>query len=194
MRAFDLLGAALLSIVLAPLLGLLATCVWMDDGRPVLFSQIRAGRHGQPFWIYKFRTLSTEPDDPTRPGAHTTRLGAVLRRWGLDELPQLWNVLRGEMSLVGPRPTLPEQVEQYGSYERTRLQVRPGMTGWAQIHGRNALSWPERIELDVWYVQNRSLLLDLQILVRTPVVLIRGTGVEGPGGRNSSFPSSRSHA
>lgn len=187
-RAFDVVGASLLLVGLAPLFGLVAACIWADDGRPILFTHPRAGRHGQPFRIYKFRTLTTEPDDPTRPSAHTTRIGPFLRRWALDELPQLWNVLRGEMSLVGPRPTVPEQVEQYGAHEWTRLWVRPGITGWAQIHGRNALSWSERIDLDVWYVRNRSLLLDLRILLYTPVVLVSGIGVEGAGGRNPAFP------
>ena len=189
-RALDLAGAGLLVVGLAPVCGLVALCIWLDDGRPLLFTQTRAGCQGEPFRIFKFRTLTHEPDDPTRPAAHTTRIGEFLRRWALDELPQLWNVLRGEMSLVGPRPTLPEQVEQYGPYERTRLQVPPGITGWAQIHGRNALSWPERIDLDVWYVHNRSLWLDLRILIRTPIILIRGTGVYGPENRNASFPSS----
>jgi len=192
-RALDVVGASLLLAGLAPVLGLVATCIWLDDGRPLLFTQVRAGCQGEPFRIFKFRTLTGAPDDPARPSAYTTRIGGLLRRWALDELPQLWNVLRGEMSLVGPRPTLPEQVDQYGTYERTRLQVPPGITGWAQIHGRNALSWPERIDLDVWYVRNRSLLLDLRILLRTPAVLLRGVGVEGPDGRNPHFPpSSRS--
>lgn len=191
-RTLDLLGASLLLVGLAPVLGLLALCIWLDDGLPLLFIQTRAGCNGEPFRIFKFRTLTHEPDDPTRPSAHTTRIGGLLRRWALDELPQLWNVLRGEMSLVGPRPTLPEQVEQYGPYERTRLQVPPGITGWAQIHGRNALSWPERIDLDVWYVRNRSLLLDLQILLRTPGILIRGTGVYGSDNTKPSFPSASS--
>ena len=194
-RALDLVGASVLLVALAPLFGLVALCVWLDDGRPLLFTQTRAGHRGHPFRIYKFRTLTQEPEDPTRPAAHTTRVGPFLRRWALDELPQLWNVLRGEMSLVGPRPTLPEQVEQYGPHERRRLQVRPGLTGWAQIHGRNALSWPERIDLDVWYVRHRRLLLDLRILLRTPVVLMQGVGVTGTDGTNPSFsPASRSHA
>jgi len=194
-RALDVVGASLLGIGLAPLIGLVAACIWLDDGRPLFFTQTRAGCRGDPFRIVKFRTLTHEPDDPTRPAAHTTRIGGLLRRWALDELPQLWNVLRGEMSLVGPRPTLPEQVEQYGPYERTRLRVPPGLTGWAQIHGRNALSWSERIDLDVWYVRNRTFLLDLRILLQTPLVLMRGTGTDGPGGRNPSFSSSpRSHA
>ncbi len=188
-RGLDLIGAGLLLVALAPLFGFVALCIWLDDGWPLFFTQTRAGYQGAPFRIVKFRTLTHEPDDPTRPAAHTTRIGGPLRRWALDELPQLWNVLRGEMSLVGPRPTLPEQVAQYGAHERTRLQVPPGLTGWAQIHGRNALSWPERIDLDVWYVQHRSLGLDLRILLRTPAVLWRGTGVNGPHAHNPSFPS-----
>jgi lipopolysaccharide/colanic/teichoic acid biosynthesis glycosyltransferase len=186
-RALDLVGAGLLLVGLAPVFGLVALCIWVDDGRPLLFTQTRAGCRGKPFRVFKFRTLTHEPDDPTRPAAHTTRIGGTLRRWALDELPQLWNVVRGEMSLVGPRPTLPEQVEQYGPYERTRLQVPPGITGWAQIHGRNALSWPERIDLDVWYVRNRSLWLDLRILLYTPIPLLSGTGVRGEDGRNPAF-------
>jgi len=191
-RALDLVGSGVLLTILAPLLGVVAASIWLDDGRPVLFIQTRIGRHGEPFRVFKFRTLTSGPKDPTRPDDHATRVGGVLRRWALDELPQLWNVLRGEMSLVGPRPTLPEQVEQYGPHERIRLQVRPGLTGWAQIHGRNALSWPERIDLDVWYVRNRSFSLDLRILARTPGVLLSGTGVSGPDGRNPAFRSSRS--
>ena len=194
-RVLDVVGASVLLVGMAPLFGLIAACIWLDDGRPLFFVQTRAGWQGRPFRVLKFRTLTHEPGDPTRPAAHTTRVGGLLRRWALDELPQLWNVLCGEMSLVGPRPALPEQVDQYGPHERRRLRVRPGLTGWAQIHGRNALSWPERIELDVWYVRNRSLWLDLQILLRTPIVLLRGVGVNGPDGKNPSFPSSSpSHA
>lgn len=187
-RALDLTGAGLLLVALAPVFGLVALCIWLDDGWPLLFWQTRVGYQGTPFRIVKFRTLAREPDDPTQPAAHTTRVGGLLRRWALDELPQLWNVLRGEMSLVGPRPTLPEQVAQYGAHERLRLQVLPGLTGWAQIHGRNALSWPERIDLDVWYVRHRSLGLDLRILLRTPVVLLHGSGVYGADAQNPSFP------
>jgi lipopolysaccharide/colanic/teichoic acid biosynthesis glycosyltransferase len=132
------------------------------------------------------------PDDPSRAAAHATRSGRFLRRWALDEVPQLWNVLRGEMALVGPRPPLIDDLRQYGSRERTRLEVRPGLTGWAQVHGRNALPWQDRIEHDRWYVQNRSLLLDLRILARTPLVLVRGRGVYGDNGRNPSFSASLS--
>lgn len=189
-RPLDIGGAALLLLCLSPLLGVVALWIWWEDGRPIFFTQIRAGRQGRPFRILKFRTLSTAPKDPTRPAAHTTRTGALLRRWALDELPQLWNVIRGEMSLVGPRPPLPDDVAAYGPREQIRLRVRPGLTGWAQIHGRNALSWPDRIEHDVWYVRNRSLSLDAHILAQTPLVLIQGTGINGPDGQNPSFSSS----
>jgi lipopolysaccharide/colanic/teichoic acid biosynthesis glycosyltransferase len=189
-RVLDLAGASLLGVGLAPVLGAAALAIWLEDGRPILFTQVRAGQHGAPFRVVKFRTLETGPKDPTRPAAYATRVGAVLRRWAIDELPQLWNVLRGEMSLVGPRPAPMHQVERYGAHERRRLAVRPGLTGWAQVQGRNALSWPERIEHDRWYVRHRSLGLDLRILLRTPLVLIRGTGVYGPEGNNPSFSSS----
>lgn len=191
-RALDLVGASLLLVGLSPLLALVAACIWWDDGGPIFFIQTRAGQYGEPFRIVKFRTLTAEPNDPTHPSEHLTQTGPLLRRWALDELPQLWNVLRGDMSFVGPRPTLLTQTEQYGPHEATRLRVRPGLTGWAQIHGRNALSWPERIDLDVWYVKNRCLRLDLSILLQTPEVLIRGIGVYGPQQRNPSFPSSPS--
>lgn len=189
-RTVDALGALLLLMGLFPLLAGAAVAIWLVDGRPIFFSQSRIGRNGVPFRIVKLRTLKTGPKDPTRPAAHTTRIGPFLRRWAIDELPQLWNVLWGDMSLVGPRPALPEQGRTYGPRERIRLRVRPGLTGWAQIHGRNALSWPERIDHDLWYVRNRHLGIDLFILARTPAILIRGIGVYGPDGRTASFPSS----
>ena len=192
-RALDIGGSLLLLTGLSPLLCAITVWIWWEDGRPIFFTQTRAGQQGQHFRIFKFRTLSSPPDDPTQAAAHTTRSGAILRRWALDELPQLWNVLRGEMSLVGPRPPLPGDVDRYGPHERLRLLVQPGLTGWAQIHGRNALSWPRRIEHDIWYIRNRSLLLDLQILVRTPSVLISGKGVYGAETRNPSFSSIRSN-
>jgi lipopolysaccharide/colanic/teichoic acid biosynthesis glycosyltransferase len=183
-RMLDLAGAGLLLLLAAPLLAVAGAAVWLDGGRPVLFRQVRAGRHGRPFTLLKLRTLRQGPHDPADPGRHATRVGRILRRWSLDELPQLWNVLRGEMSLVGPRPALPEQVARYDDAQRRRLAVRPGLTGWAQIHGRNALSWPARIRLDVWYVEHRSLALDLQILLRTPGTILSGRGLYGLDGRN----------
>jgi lipopolysaccharide/colanic/teichoic acid biosynthesis glycosyltransferase len=127
-----------------------------------------------------------EPDDVRTPAA-----GRFLRATSLDELPQLWNILRGQMSVIGPRPTLPEQVALYSHHERGRLAVRPGLTGWAQINGRNAISWPERIELDLWYIRNRSLRLDLRILLRTVLAVLRRGGIVGAGGVNPGFPGPR---
>ncbi|MES3628562.1 MAG: sugar transferase [Longimonas sp.] len=186
----DRVVAAGLLLLLSPVLLAVAAAILLVDGRPVFFTQQRAGKHGQPFRIYKFRTLGLGPKDPLRPGAHCTRTGAFLRRWALDELPQLWNIVMGEMSVVGPRPTLLDQVRRYNAFERQRLHVRPGLTGWAQVNGRNALSWPERIELDVWYVEHRSFGLDLGIMWRTPFVLMQGKGVYGPMGRNDTIPRS----
>ncbi len=187
-RAADvaLAGAALL--VSSPLLGAAALAVKLEGGGPVLYRQVRVGRDGADFELLKLRTMV--------PGAETlgagyavnegdpriTRAGRILRRLSLDELPQLWNVIRGEMSVIGPRPTLRYQVERYDERQRRRLDVRPGITGWAQIHGRAALPWAERIELDVWYVEHRSPLLDLRILARTPLALFRGTYKGETGG------------
>jgi lipopolysaccharide/colanic/teichoic acid biosynthesis glycosyltransferase len=184
--------SVLLLLGLLPGLLLIGILILIDSGRPVFFVQERVGQKGTRFPLYKFRTLTHGPHDPTRPADYATRVGAVLRRWALDELPQLWNVLRGNMSLVGPRPVPSDHLDAYGPRERTRLAVRPGLTGWAQIHGRNALSWDERIEHDVWYVNHRSLRLDLYIVARTPVVLLNGTGVYGPEGQNPSYAESLS--
>ena len=186
-RLFDVVGAGLFLGLSAPLALVITGLIRAESGPPVLFRQKRSGYHGRPFEVLKFRTLHAGLHDVGDPLSQVTKVGRVLRRWGLDELPQLWNVLRGEMSLVGPRPTLPEQTARYGPFERRRLDVRPGLTGWAQIHGRNALSWPERIRLDVWYVEHASLRLDLHILLRTPGTLFRGEGVYGEGGRNDDF-------
>jgi lipopolysaccharide/colanic/teichoic acid biosynthesis glycosyltransferase len=186
-RPLDIGGATLLLLVLSPFLVVVAACIWCEDGGPIFFTQLRAGQLGNPFRIWKFRTLSTGPKDPTRPSDYSTRVGTVLRRWAIDELPQLWNVLRGDMSLVGPRPVPMDQVEAYGTYERLRLQVRPGLTGWAQVHGRNAITWSERIDLDVEYVRSRTIWMDLRILIRTPLVLLRGEGIYGSNGRNQWY-------
>jgi lipopolysaccharide/colanic/teichoic acid biosynthesis glycosyltransferase len=184
-RALDLALVTVVGVVAVPLGAAIAAAVKLEDGGRILFRQERIGRGGQPFEILKFRTLVDEParapadfliaaDDP-----RITRVGAFLRRWSLDELPQLWNVLAGDMSIVGPRPTLRYQVERYDDFQRRRLEVLPGVTGWAQISGRNQLRWPERIELDVWYVDHRSLALDLRILASTVPELFRRKPIYG---------------
>jgi lipopolysaccharide/colanic/teichoic acid biosynthesis glycosyltransferase len=184
-RALDLVVASSVGILVSPVLAGIAIAIKVDSGGRVLFCQERIGRHGRPFRIVKFRTLveapARAPADYLISAAdpRITRVGTFLRRWSLDELPQLWNVLRGEMSIVGPRPTLSYQVEQYDDFQRRRLEVLPGVTGVAQVAGRNTLSWPERIELDVWYVDNRSLSLDLRILASTVKTLFRPSSVYG---------------
>jgi lipopolysaccharide/colanic/teichoic acid biosynthesis glycosyltransferase len=172
-RTLDATLAAAGLVVLSPVLAALAAVILVEDGGPVLFRQERAGLDGQPFTILKFRTMIR---DASSQGAglavnegdeRILRFGDSYRRLGLDELPQLWNVLRGEMSLIGPRPTLLEQVERYTPRQRLRLAMRPGVTGWSQIHGRTSIPWSRRIELDVWYVEHWSLRLDARIVWRT---------------------------
>jgi lipopolysaccharide/colanic/teichoic acid biosynthesis glycosyltransferase len=187
-RAIDVVVAAGALLVLSPVLAVLAIVVRIRLGSPVLFRQQRSGWHGEEFTIVKLRTMRAEryPGEPD--ADRTPQLGHVLRKTSLDELPQLWNVLRGDMSLIGPRPTLPEQVARYTERERGRLAVRPGLTGWAQVNGRNAISWPERIELDLDYIERRSLRLDLEILRRTIRRLVRPEGITGEGGVNPGYP------
>jgi lipopolysaccharide/colanic/teichoic acid biosynthesis glycosyltransferase len=190
-RGGDVLVAAVAGLLLLPVLAVVALLVRWRLGAPVLFRQTRSGVCGREFTIVKFRTMRAErypgEPDPQRLGL----LGRALRTASLDELPQLWNVLRGDMGLIGPRPTLPEQVVHYDARQRRRLDVRPGLTGWAQVHGRNSLSWPERIELDIWYVEHRSLLLDLRVLALTLGALVRPHGVTADGGVNPGFPLPR---
>ena len=153
-------------------------------GRPVLFSQLRPGLGGRPFRLYKFRTMAATTDDAGTllpDGERITPLGAFLRRSSLDELPELWNVVRGDMSLVGPRPLLMEYLDRYNATQARRHEVRPGLTGLAQVEGRNALPWDERFELDVAYVDSASLRLDLGILLRTVPATLRGRGISEPG-------------
>jgi len=182
-RALDLVIAGVVSALTAPLVALLALAVRLEsDGHP-LYTQTRVGKDGKLFEIYKLRTMVhgaeftgaglaiQEGDD------RITRIGRFLRRYSLDELPNLWNVLRGEMSIIGPRPTLQVQVDQYTERERGRLAVKPGITGWAQVNGRASLPWPERIELDLWYVEHRTLALDLEILARTVRMVVTGHGL-----------------
>jgi lipopolysaccharide/colanic/teichoic acid biosynthesis glycosyltransferase len=162
-------------------LALAALAVKLEDRGPALYRQTRVGRDGADFELLKLRTMVVGAESQgagyavNRGDARITRVGAFLRRTSIDELPQLWNVVRGDMSLVGPRPTLRYQVERYDERQRKRLDVRPGITGWAQIHGRASLPWDERIELDVWYVEHRSPLVDAKILLRTPLALFGGT-------------------
>ena len=182
-RALDLLVASLVLALGAPPLALAAILIKLESRGPVFYRQRRVGRDGTPFELWKLRTMV--------PGAESmgagiyvvegdpriTRTGRLLRRFSLDELPNLINVLRGEMAIVGPRPTVQEQVDRYTDRQRRRLEVKPGITGWAQVNGRTSLPWPERIELDVWYVEHRSLRLDLRILARTIRMLATGHGL-----------------
>lgn len=187
-RAVDVVAAGLGLTVLSPVIAAIAGLVRWRMGSPVIFRQQRSGLHGRVFTILKFRTMRDArfPDEPD--DVRTPALGRVLRASSLDELPQLVNVLRGDMSLIGPRPTLPEQVVHYSAFQRRRLEVRPGITGWAQVNGRNSLSWPDRIELDVWYVDHRNLALDLRIVARTLLRLVGPAGITGEGGVNQGFP------
>ncbi len=184
-RALDLVIAGLALVVSAPLIAIAAIAIKLDSRGPVFYMARRIGRDGEPFDLYKLRTMHTG-NDPVGVGTpvlagdpRVTRAGALLRRFSLDELPNLINVIRGEMSVVGPRPTLAAQVDEYTPHQRRRLEVKPGLTGWAQVNGRAGIPWDERIELDVWYVEHRSLGLDLRILARTARLLLTGHGLYG---------------
>lgn len=183
-RSFDTLGAAIALVLLSPLFLITAIMVRLALGTPILFRQRRPGRDGRPFTLYKFRTMRDAVDGHGQPlpdAARLTRVGSTLRAWSLDELPELWNVLRGDMSLVGPRPLLTEYLPLFSQAQARRHEVRPGITGWAQVRGRNALTWEEKLALDVWYVDHRSLALDLRILLRTVVTVFARQGVAHPG-------------
>jgi len=179
-RLFDVVGAGLGVVVASPLLVLISALVWRFHGRPVLFIQERPGLDSKTFGIYKFRTMTDERDEHGRllPDAQRlTRLGSFLRSSSLDELPELLNVLKGDMSLVGPRPLLVEYLPLYSQEQARRHDVKPGVTGWAQVNGRNAISWEEKFELDVWYVNNWSLWVDIKILWLTILKVIKRSGV-----------------
>lgn len=182
-RLLDLIVAGLALLVTAPLLAICALAIKLDSRGPVFYRQRRVGRDGVAFELIKLRTMVVGAEHSgaglyiENGDARITRVGRLLRRFSLDELPNLFNVLQGELAVVGPRPTVQVQVDRYTPHQRRRLEVRPGITGWAQVNGRTSLSWPDRIELDVWYVDNRSLALDLRILARTVRMLVTGHGL-----------------
>jgi lipopolysaccharide/colanic/teichoic acid biosynthesis glycosyltransferase len=178
-RAFDVVATSLALIVLAPLMLALAGLVLLKLGRPVLFAQRRPGLHGRPFTLYKFRTMRNADSrgEPLPDELRLTNFGRFLRRTSLDELPELFNVLTGDMSLVGPRPLLMEYLPLYTAQQARRHEVRPGITGWAQVNGRNAISWDQKFEYDTWYVDNHSFLMDLRILAMTVVQVFRRQGI-----------------
>ena len=183
-RLFDFVSAFLAIMILWPVMLIVALLIYASMGSPVVFCQLRPGLHGKPFNIYKFRTMAKLKDvdgnllpDELRLG----RLGRVLRSFSLDELPQLFNVLRGDISIVGPRPLLMEYLPLYSSWQMRRHDVRPGITGWAQVNGRNAISWAEKFELDVWYVENQSFLLDMKIIFLTIQKVFKRDGISQNG-------------
>jgi lipopolysaccharide/colanic/teichoic acid biosynthesis glycosyltransferase len=182
-RGFDVLVGGAGLVLASPLIALAALAIKSDDGGPVFYRQTRVGKDGEDFELLKLRTMEMGAEARgagfavDRGDPRITRAGRLLRRTSIDELPQLWNVLRGDMSVIGPRPTLRYQVEHYDARQRRRLEIKPGLTGWAQVNGRAALPWPERIELDVWYVDHRSLALDLRILARTAWLVLTGHGL-----------------
>lgn len=183
-RLLDLVVSGLALCVLSPIILLTAIAVRVSLGSPVVFSQRRPGRHGEPFTMYKFRSMRAAFDDNGRPlpdAERLTRFGMLLRRTSLDELPELWNVLRGDMSIVGPRPLLMEYLSRYSPEQARRHEVRPGITGLAQISGRNGLSWEQKFALDVWYVQDQSVLLDMKIIARTVLTVLRREGIAQAG-------------
>ncbi len=177
-RGIDVLVSFFGIVVLSPFLFLIGVLIRSRMGSPVLYRQTRTGLHGKRFQLLKFRTMRLVPGDDA---ARITRLGGWLRVTSLDELPQFWNVLRGDMSLIGPRPLLPDYLPKYSLRQAKRHEVRPGITGWAQVNGRNAASWDERLELDVWYVEHRSISLDLRIFLRTLRTILKREGISQAG-------------
>jgi len=183
-RSLDFLLSGLALALLAPLMLWVAVLILIKMGSPVLFTQERPGLCGRPFKIYKFRTMTPARDvdgQSLQDGQRLTALGLLLRKWSVDELPQLFNVFKGDMSLVGPRPLLMAYLPLYNAMQARRHEVRPGITGWAQVHGRNAISWPEKFALDVWYVDHRSLWLDARILWMTVRKVLLREGISAQG-------------
>lgn len=183
-RVFDVVASSVLLVLLSPVIICIAVVIRVSMGPPVLFKQVRPGLHGRPFTMYKFRTMNDARDERGNllpDSERLTRLGRFLRSTSLDELPELINVLKGEMSLVGPRPLLMEYLPLYTQEQARRHEVPPGITGWAQVNGRNAISWKEKFEYDVWYVDNWTLWLDLKILWQTLVAVLRRDGISADG-------------
>ena len=183
-RGLDIIGALIGLAIFSPAMIVIAILIRLTLGKPVLFRQVRPGLHGRPFTMWKFRTMCIAFDadgNPLSDAGRLTRLGQFLREWSLDELPQLWHLLCGQMSLVGPRPLLPEYLPRYTASQARRHDVKPGLTGWSQVQGRNEPSWERRLELDVWYVDHRSFWLDMKILFLTIGVVLRRQGVSQPG-------------
>lgn len=188
-RFFDIIVSSVALILLSPLIGLIALAIKLEDGGPVFYIQNRVGKDGKIFRCYKFRSmmvnaekiglgLETARDDP-----RITRVGKILREWRLDEIPQCFNVLKGDMSVVGPRATIPSQVARYTPYQRRRLEMKPGMAGWAFVNGNNAIPWEKRIELDIWYIDHWSLWLDFVILLKAVGVVLKREGLYDEEGR-----------
>lgn len=191
-RVLDLLVATLATVVLLPLLVVIALLVFLKLGAPVLYRQTRPGLHGEPFDLIKFRSMLEAYDEAGEPlpnEQRVTSFGQVLRSLSLDELPELWNILKGDMSLVGPRPLLTDYLPLYNERQFRRHDVKPGLTGWSQINGRNSISWEEKFELDIWYVENASFGLDLKILFLTVLKVLRREGISHEG--NVSMPRFR---
>ena len=181
---FDLSIAVPSVIILSPLLVLIGILVRLKIGSSVIFRQVRPGLHGKPFTIYKFRTMTDKRDEDGNPlpdGERLTRLGRFLRKTSLDELPELFNVIKGDMSIVGPRPLLMQYMDRYTSEQARRHEVKPGITGWAQVNGRNAISWEDKFKLDLWYVDNQSFWLDCRIILMTIVKVFKREGISADG-------------
>lgn len=179
-RTMDLVLSLVLLVMLSPILLVIASVIRLQMGAPILFKQQRPGKSGQSFYLYKFRTMTISNNDNNEPlsdADRLTSLGRLLRKYSIDELPQLFNVLRGDMSLVGPRPLLMEYLPLYTPEQRLRHEVRPGITGWAQVNGRNAIDWEEKFTLDTWYVKNRTLILDVNILFLTIAKVFKKDGI-----------------
>lgn len=183
-RVVDVSGAVVGIVLFLPLMILVAVAIWCTMGRPIIYRQIRPGLYGKPFVMYKFRTMTNAVDATGQllpDEQRLTRLGRWLRATSLDELPELWNVLKGDMSLVGPRPLLMEYLDLYTPEQARRHEVKPGITGWAQINGRNTLSWEEKFKMDIWYVDNWTVALDLKIMFMTIIKVLRREGINAHG-------------